>query len=72
MAFYEAKKYSIHAEQDCINKCRNKNILKYCTLVLIKFGTNQQIRSCQPCQMCSHIIRKYGVRKIEIVTKLNL
>lgn len=66
---YEAYKYSIHAEQSCINKCKNKKILKYCTLILIKLRSNNEVKDCEPCRVCSHIIKKYEVFKVIVINK---
>jgi len=60
---YMANKYSIHAEQSCINKCKNKKIIKYCTLILVTIK-NDTLNKCCPCSMCEHIIKKYKVRKV--------
>ena len=60
---YEANKYSIHAEQNCISKYKNKKILKYCTLILVTIKNNK-LNKCCPCDMCNHIIKKYKVRKV--------
>lgn len=61
---YEAYKYCIHAEQDCISKCRNKNILKYCSLILVKLTGQGNTKQCEPCNKCLHIINKYKIKKI--------
>lgn len=61
---YESYKYCIHAEQDCINKCKNKKILKKCILILIKLTGSGELKQCEPCKMCSHIIKKYKIRKV--------
>jgi tRNA(Arg) A34 adenosine deaminase TadA len=62
--FYEANKYSIHAEQACINKCKNKNKLRECTLILVRLNKKGDPVDCKPCTMCQGIINKYGVRKV--------
>ena len=64
---YQQYKYSIHAEQSCINKCKNKKILKYCILILIKLTNNGKIKNCEPCHMCFHIIKKYKVFKVIVI-----
>ena len=51
---YVANKYSIHAEQDCIRKCKNKSIIKYCTLILVTIKNNMLGKCCY-CSMCKHI-----------------
>ena len=56
--------YSIHAEQDCINKVKNKTLLKKSILILVCLGSGNKLKSCEPCCMCSHIIKKYKIRKV--------
>lgn len=62
-----AKKYSVHAEQACINNVKNKNILKECTLVLLKLNRNGYLTDCEPCEMCAHIIKKYKIKKVIVI-----
>lgn len=60
--FYEPIKHTYHAEQLCIQRCKNKAMLKKCTLILVRItdGTN-----VQPCSMCAHIIKKYGIPRVK-------
>lgn len=58
---YVTNKYTIHAEQDCINKCSNKNIIKESYMILLKITNGDEV---EPCYMCKHIIGKYGVRRL--------
>ena len=62
--FYVPNKYTIHAEQDCINNLKNKKILKFCILIVIKITNNGDIINSSPCENCCRIIKKYKVRKI--------
>lgn len=62
--FYVPNKYSIHAEQSCINKCKNKTIIRKCTLILVTVSNENVLKHCKPCDMCAHIIKKYKVRKV--------
>lgn len=64
VVFYVANKYSIHAEQNCIRKCKNKAIIRHCTLILVTVSGNNKLKYCEPCHMCAHIIKKYKVRKV--------
>ncbi len=66
--FYEPNKYSTHAEKDAIQKVKNKNILKDCKIYIIKLkytddGT-EEIKQAIPCDMCTKLLKKYGVTKI--------
>jgi hypothetical protein len=62
--FYVANKYSIHAEQNCIQRCKNKNILKECTLILVKLNSKKQLVKCESCDKCCHVINKYKIKKV--------
>lgn len=62
--FYVPNKYTIHAEQDCINKLKNKSILKDCILLVIKITPSGNLINSFPCNMCDRIIKKYKVRKV--------
>lgn len=64
VVFYEPNKYTVHAEQDCISKVKNKTILKKATLYIVKIDKLGNFIDCYPCHMCSRIIDKYKVKKI--------
>lgn len=64
--FYEAYKYSQHAEKDAIQKVRNKNILKKCKIYIIKVK-NDEIEQAVPCPMCCNLLKKYKVEKIAVI-----
>lgn len=64
-------RYTIHAEQDCINNFlkkygNQKKILQNCTLILIKMNQRGELIKCEPCSMCAKIIKKYGINKVEV------
>ena len=61
--FYEANKYSIHAEQDCIRNCPDKNIIKKCTMILVKLY-KEKVKLCHPCHKCIDIINKYKLKRL--------
>jgi hypothetical protein len=62
--FYEpCSKYSTHAEKDAIKKIRNKNILKYCKIFIVKIREGDIVQA-YPCDMCNDLLKKYGVTKI--------
>lgn len=61
--FYEAYKYSVHAEKDAIMKIKDKNILKKCKIYIIKIKNNE-IENAIPCPMCCNLLKKYGIKKI--------
>ncbi|SPN79461.1 CMP deaminase [Brazilian cedratvirus IHUMI] len=64
-------RFSLHAEQMCINRCKDKTLLPKCTLVLVRVCniTSQKKQKLvyipsYPCAKCLHIIEKYSVAKI--------
>lgn len=61
--FYEANKYSTHAEKDAIRKIKNKHILRECKVYIIKIKNNE-LEHATPCQMCCNLLKKYKVTKI--------
>lgn len=61
---YQRDKYSIHAEKDAIMKIKNKNILKDCTIYIIRIKNLNEIEPGIPCNMCSKLLEKYNIRKI--------
>jgi len=63
---YEANKYSCHAERDAIMKIKNKNILKSCKVYIGRIK-NGMLESAVPCNMCSKLLDKYGVKQISII-----
>ena len=62
--FYEANKFSTHAEKDAIRKIKNKNILKECEIYIIKIKNNQ-LEHAIPCPMCCDLLKKYKITKIK-------
>jgi deoxycytidylate deaminase len=67
VVFYEANKYTCHAEKDAILKIKDKNILKKCKIYIgrYKYGT---IETATPCSMCTKLLKKYGIKKIYILS----
>jgi len=63
IVFYESNKYSTHAELDAIRKIKNKNILRECKIVIGKINNNN-IEQGIPCDMCTNLLKKYGIKKI--------
>lgn len=46
----------------CVMKCKNKAILKKCKMILVRITETETV---QPCKMCTRIIKKYGIKKID-------
>lgn len=74
---YVHNKYSVHAEQDCINGFlrkygKNNKMLKQITLILIKMDKKGELIMCEPCQNCNRILRKYGITKVRVVYEREL
>jgi tRNA(Arg) A34 adenosine deaminase TadA len=57
-------KYTWHAEQQCIKRCKNKQILKDCIMVLVRLDRHNNCIDGIPCSMCENIIKKYKIRKV--------
>jgi len=65
---YENNKYSVHAEQNAINKIRNKLLLCKCTIYIIRLKNlneitidNNNIELGIPCEACNNLINKYKI-----------
>jgi cytidine deaminase len=61
--FYEAYKYSIHAERQAIMSVRNKKLLPKSKIVIVRLN-NGNIVQAKPCEMCQHLLNKYKLNKI--------
>ena len=62
-SIYENNKHTVHAEKDAIRKIKNKNILKYCKVYIIKVKNNE-LEQGIPCPMCNNLLKKYNITKI--------
>lgn len=60
---YESNKYSIHAEKDAIRKVKDKNILQYCKIYIVKIKDGK-LEQGIPCPMCYNLLKKYNINKI--------
>ena len=58
--FYASKRYTIHAEQDCISKCSKKLISK-ATMILVR---ETCVKEIGPCEMCKKLIKKYKIKNV--------
>lgn len=61
--FYEAYKYSIHAEKKAIMSVRNKKLLSESKIVIIRLN-NGNIVEAKPCKMCNDLLIKYKLTNI--------
>jgi cytidine deaminase len=64
--FYEANKYSVHAEKDAIMQVKNKNRLNRCKMIVIKI-VNGNISCAKPCEMCKKLLNKYKIKNVKTV-----
>jgi deoxycytidylate deaminase len=58
---------SVHAEVDAINKAKkkNKNLLKYCTMIVIRINQNDwTCKLSTPCDNCSKHIARAGIKNV--------
>jgi cytidine deaminase len=56
--FYEAYRFSIHAEQDCIVNCPKKYLNKKSIMVIFRHK-GEHIDSCTKCKA---LLGKYGIK----------
>ena len=61
--FYEAYKYSTHAEKQAIMSVRNKNLLSESKIIIVRLN-NGNIVQAKPCEMCQNLLNKYKLSKI--------
>lgn len=61
VVFYVSNRYSKHAEQNCISNCKKKDIIKECTMILVRITNGESV---YPCNSCEHIITKYKLKKL--------
>lgn len=50
----------------CIKRCPNKNLIKKCTLILVKLRKDNTMKFCEPCPMCNDLINKYKILRVEV------
>jgi tRNA(Arg) A34 adenosine deaminase TadA len=55
---------SIHAEISTINSVRDKSLLKYCVLYVVRINPSGVLRNSEPCKSCSDIINKFKFRNV--------
>ena len=60
--FYEANKYTVHAEKAAIMSVRNRHILKDCKIYIIKLTRDNNIEPAISCPACAKLLRKYHLR----------
>ncbi len=60
---------TIHAEFDAISKVKNKQLLKGATIYVARLGRNGHPGMSCPCEMCQHLISKYGLKKAVYTTE---
>lgn len=61
--FYEAYKHSIHAERNAIMNVKNKNLLPFSKIVIVRLKDGMVVQA-QPCEMCQNLLSKYKVSKV--------
>lgn len=62
-AFYEAYKYSTHAEKNAIMSVRNKKLLPSSKIVIVRLRDGEIVEA-QPCVMCQNLLSKYKMNNI--------
>jgi len=61
IVFYEPYKYSTHAEKNAIISVKNKTLLKYCKIYIIKLSSDN-IEIGIPCHKCEKLLLKYRAK----------
>lgn len=54
----------IHAEIDAIVKVKNKDILKECSIHVLRLTKGNRIGNSKPCLGCMNALNHYGIKKI--------
>lgn len=77
IAFYESDFISCsnHAEYNTIIKIKNKHILKFCKIIIIKksgdlLNTHTLFDNHDPCEKCKKILNKYKLNILKYKTYL--
>lgn len=69
----KASKYTeyptLHAEMSAIFKVKNKDILRYCTLVVYREDRMGNLAMSRPCVACQQLIKECGIKKVVYTTK---
>jgi cytidine deaminase len=65
--FYVPNRFSVHAERNAIMSVRNKSILKYCKIIIFRLDKSGNILPAEPCEMCSKLLQKYKITRIETI-----
>lgn len=55
---------TIHAEVSAIVRCKNKDILKDCTMVVYREGALGNLALAKPCPTCRKILKFFKIRSI--------
>lgn len=61
--FYEPYKYGIHAERNAIMSVKNKNLLPFSKIVIVRLKDGKVVQA-RPCEMCQNLLSKYKVSKV--------
>jgi deoxycytidylate deaminase len=66
MASFMSHSWSCHAEMGAILSIRKKDKWKICesTLVVVRVGSDNDVKLSKPCANCTREIEKYGIKKI--------
>ena len=60
--FYEANKYTVHAERCCLmnREYKTKKLLNKCKMIVVKI-TNGEAEVTGCCEMCTRLVNKYKI-----------
>ena len=55
--------YSKHAEGEAIKNCKDKRLIPYSFMLVVRIGTNKKMKMSYPCSKCLKLINKVGIKK---------
>lgn len=55
---------SSHAEFNCINKVKNKGLLKGATIIIYREDASGDMVLAKPCKSCQKLLNRFGISKI--------
>jgi deoxycytidylate deaminase len=65
---YETYKHSIHAERNAIMNVKDKTILPFSKIIIVKLCDGNIVQA-KPCEMCKNLLDKYKLNKIYTIVK---
>ena len=64
--------HSIHAERSAIMSVKNKNLLRYCKIYVVKINNNGEITGAIPCINCEKLLCKHKINFHAVLIDLRI